>query len=315
MTPEILLLAGIYDFSADLVASALRRRGIAFLRINREQLPQAEIGLDPVRGTGRVVLAGHAFDLTRELRAVWFRAPVFLRNVPAAPLSPQSQLEKSQWMALIRGLTMFDEARWINHPRETFHAESKLVQLAAAVRAGFAVPPTLVSNDADAIRARYSRRFAMKPLDTVLLRDGDDDLFAYMSIIGSDRLGVELKSAPVIAQELVEGKVDVRVTIIGEHVDAVRILARSRGVLGDWRRTPKADLSYEGIVLPAEVEASCRRLLDELGLVYGAIDLAETAEGYLFFEVNPTGEFGWLISEDRPYDEMIAALLAEGQAK
>ena len=104
-------------------------------------------------------------------------------------------------------------------------------------------------------------------------------------------------------------------TLIGEHVGAVRILAKNTGVSGDWRRTPKQDLSYEDVVLPVPVEASCRRLLADLGLVYGAIDLAETAGGHLFFEINPTGEFGWLINEARPYDAMIASLLAHGPGR
>jgi hypothetical protein len=47
--------------------------------------------------------------------------------------------------------------------------------------------------------------------------------------------------------------------------------------------------------LPAEVDARCRRLLHELGLVFGCIDLILTPSGeHVFLEVNEMGQFLWL---------------------
>jgi glutathione synthase/RimK-type ligase-like ATP-grasp enzyme len=51
------------------------------------------------------------------------------------------------------------------------------------------------------------------------------------------------------------------------------------------------------------------RLLEALGLVYGAVDLIVTPDGrHVFLEVNPGGEWGML---ERDLELPIAAALAE----
>ena len=35
--------------------------------------------------------------------------------------------------------------------------------------------------------------------------------------------------------------------------------------------------------------------MDELGLTFGGIDLALCGDEFYFIEVNPTGEWGWLV--------------------
>ena len=50
------------------------------------------------------------------------------------------------------------------------------------------------------------------------------------------------------------------------------------------------------------------------GLVFGAIDLALQDGKYYFLEINPTGEWGWLVDQaGLPIDEAIAEALLEGQ--
>ena len=70
------------------------------------------------------------------------------------------------------------EARWINHPDANWLAGCKPEQLTRAVRAGFEIPPTLVTNDARELRAfaaRYDSRLACKPLYEGLVPSPEDD--------------------------------------------------------------------------------------------------------------------------------------------
>lgn len=46
-----------------------------------------------------------------------------------------------------------------------------------------------------------------------------------------------------------------------------------------------------------------------MGLVYGAIDLAVSGDRFIFIEINPTGEWGWLDNPERPLAKAIAAAL------
>jgi glutathione synthase/RimK-type ligase-like ATP-grasp enzyme len=50
-------------------------------------------------------------------------------------------------------------------------------------------------------------------------------------------------------------------------------------------------------------------LLEALGLNFGAIDLVESKGSYFFIEINPTGEWGWLVGDERRFDAEIAAWL------
>jgi glutathione synthase/RimK-type ligase-like ATP-grasp enzyme len=47
--------------------------------------------------------------------------------------------------------------------------------------------------------------------------------------------------------------------------------------------------------LPVTVEQATRRLMQRLGLYYGAVDFVVDADDrHIFLEINPAGEWGWL---------------------
>jgi glutathione synthase/RimK-type ligase-like ATP-grasp enzyme len=68
---------------------------------------------------------------------------------------------------------------------------------------------------------------------------------------------------------------------------------------------------HEAFTLPQAVEDKLRTLMKRLGLDFGCIDLVLTPEGqYVFLEVNPAGQWGWIESATgMPISESIAAEL------
>lgn len=312
MNPEVLLLSSLYDFATDELALRLRLAGTSSLRLNREQLGQHRLSLDPV--SSRLCITGPAGDheLGPGLRSVWFRQPVFLRTPASRTLSVEDQLQRSQWQAFAHALTVFEHAAWMNHPAATYQAESKPFQLARAVHVGFSTPRSIVGNDPSAIRERFPGRVAVKAVDTALFQKGEENLFAYTWLGCSSEIDQEaLQHAPVIAQEALDDKVDVRVTVVGDAVFAVNVLVDGVGAKGDWRRAARESLTYQDVKLPEEIERSCVSLTQSLGLAFGAIDLILTKDGYHFIEINPTGEWGWLSSRERPIGLAIANWLME----
>lgn len=109
-------------------------------------------------------------------------------------------------------------------------------------------------------------------------------------------LGADISTAPVIIQERLIPKTDIRVTVVGDFVFAVTITEGGRGVDRDWR-LEKDNVVYTPVSLPSEVETRCRRLVAELGLKFGALDLAFHEGRYYFLEINPTGEWAWLLRD------------------
>ena len=311
MSPRVLILSSLYDFSTDLVVLLLQDAGVAYVRLNRQQLADHRLTLEPLVPELNIYGPSGTYRIGRGLVSVWFRQPVFLRNTPSVPLSPEEQLERSQWMAFLRGLCVFRNSAWMNSPTATYIAESKPYQLSIAKSCGFQVPATLATNDAGRIKKMFPRSFVIKSLDTVLLRDRDFDLFTY-TILNPDREFTDeaFREAPLLAQQALEEKTDVRVTVVGDEVFAVRILSRGSGIEGDWRVVPKEELEYDNATLSDDTVERCRLLARRLNLSFAAIDLIETSRGVFFIEANPTGEWGWLSTAERSIDRAIASWLS-----
>ncbi|WP_435946470.1 hypothetical protein [Dryocola sp. BD586] len=310
MKNYILILSSIYDFSTDLVVQRLEHGGDDFIRLNKEQLSDYEIYLDPVNKSLRVK-SEFADIETSNIKSVWFRQPVFLRNTPGRIIDISEQLSLSQWNAFLRGLMVFDNAYWMNWPQATYAAESKPYQLMIAKKIGFSVPQTIISNSLGFDRLTSSN-FIIKSMDTVLLKENDDCYFTYTSKASPKDFSLDCtKKAPITFQEYVEDKLDIRVTVIGEKVYSVAIKSNGNAISDDWRMLKKDELEYIDIELPLEIQTLCINYVKALGLNFGAIDFIKSNDKYVFIEINPTGEWGWLSNVNREIDFDIAKSLSE----
>jgi glutathione synthase/RimK-type ligase-like ATP-grasp enzyme len=67
--------------------------------------------------------------------------------------------------------------------------------------------------------------------------------------------------------------------------------------------------------LPPEVHERCVRLVEQLELCYGAIDMILTPDGrYVFLEINPSGQYLWIEQETGlPISAAICDFLMTGQ--
>ena len=310
MKNYVLILSSMYDFSTDLVVQRLENNGDNFIRLNKEQLSDYEIFLDPINTILRV--KGEYVDVeTSNVKSVWFRQPVFLRNTPGRSIDINEQLSLSQWNAFLRGLMVFDKAYWMNWPQATYAAESKPYQLMITKKIGFSVPQTIISNSLG-FEKLPSTKFIIKSMDTVLLKENDDCYFTYTSKANpADFTLDKTKQAPITFQEYIEDKLDIRVTIVGSKVYAVAIKSNGNAISDDWRTLKKEDLEYVDIELPVRIKKLCIEYVKLLGLNYGAIDFIKTKDEYIFIEINPTGEWGWLSNDKREIDYDIAKKLSE----
>jgi glutathione synthase/RimK-type ligase-like ATP-grasp enzyme len=314
--PRVLLISNKFDYSTDHVAYQLHGMGVPYLRLNRDQFAEMRLELLPAVPRLRGSAAEINFDITAEaLRSVYFRAPVFLRETFQPDLPPDDQLARGQWAAFLRSLTVFDRALWLNHPRAIYQAEVKPFQLKVAAEVGFPIPETVVTNSVE-VAAAVARdgRVVVKTLDSVVLKMGSEEGFIYTNFISTDEvLSGDISAAPVIAQQPLVPKVDLRVTVVGRRVFPVEITSLSgEGCRGDWR-TQKNDLVYRPNDLPEPVAERCVEVVRRLGLRFGGIDLILHGGDYYFVEVNPTGEWAWLMGHAGfPIDLAIAEMLCEG---
>jgi len=290
------------------VRDALSRLGEAVEVVDLAAVPggwRLALSEDPsawtLRGEGRRRI--RAGDVT----AVWWRR---LKPLPLDPhLAPgDAAFARLQYQEALAGFWDGLTARFVNPPRHDERAGHKASLLAAAHRAGLAVPPTLITDDPAKASAflKRCRRAIHKPL---LALQGDH----YTQVVDQAALrdldGVRL--APVIFQAYVPG-VDVRVTVVGNRLFACTIDARRTESPHDFRPVfDQADVAKCRV--PRAIAAGLRRLVTALGLSYGAADfrIRDSDGAWLFLEINPAGQ--WLGFEERtglPITAAVAELLA-----
>jgi RimK-like ATP-grasp domain len=303
------------DDHAAPVLAALAVRGTPAVVVDTAAFPQhAAIRLrygEDGASDLTLALEGGPSVSAREIEAVWWRRPLPAELHPGVSDPDHRRFAWEECDAALSGFWLAIEARWVNHPSRYLEVSRKPYQLRAAQEAGLEVPRTLLTNDPGAARAFVEElggpgRVVFKTFT------GTEKVWRETRLVRSEEVPLldAVRFAPVIFQEYVPG-CDVRATVVGEQVFAARIDARESASPVDWRLDVE-HTRIEPMELPRDVAGRLLALHRALGLLYGACDLRETADGrYAFLEVNPAGQ--WLFVEVRaglPISGALADLLA-----
>jgi hypothetical protein len=178
------------------------------------------------------------------------------------------------------GLVLDPRVVWINPIDKVSVAEHKLYQLQVAVNLGFRVPRTLVSSDLDMLRgfaADNAVGTICKPIFHGMFFDGLSRHSVYTRRLEVETLdAASLQACPVLIQEEVPRIADVRATFIGNRCFVADI--RGDASLVDWRG-PHVAVDYAASSIDDTTTGLCRRMLRDLGLLYGAFDFIRTPAG------------------------------------
>ena len=306
----VLLLSHSQEpYGTERVAGALLARGVNALRIDTDQFPSvlaisAELGSS---SDARLLLADQALRVD----AVWLWRlwpPQLDARMPEA----QREAAVRESLTALRGLLdLLADVPWIDPIDHNRCAENKTRQLRLAAQLGLAIPPTLISNDPAAARQFFhahdgqviaklqtSLGHSMRGgggLPTRLLRADDLDALA------------GLGQCPMVFQRYVQKAWELRIAWVDGLAFVGALDGRRCGV--DWRYESSA--SWEPHALPPAVHERLARLMAQLGLRQGAIDMIVEPSGeYVFLEVNPHGEWGMLQRDlGLPIAEAIAEAL------
>ncbi len=309
-------------YTVDLVSQALTRRGARPLRFNTDLFPSS-VKLAARAGEERAAQlytdAGEQISAD-EVRSVWARKLWSPRMAEDLDERYRSMCIRESAAALEGFLDALHHARWVNDLQRQRAAENKQRQLRLAAGAGLRVPRTLVTNDPAAARQFFAEtegQTVAKLLRPLTVSMDAAQPFVYTSrVSAADIAGAEaLRHSPMVFQELIPKARELRVAwVAGEaFAGALDASDTSRGDI-DWRRAATGECRWQQVEVPAEVSSGLQRLMSELGLVFGAIDLICTPAGeHVFLEVNPSGEWGMLERDlGLPISEAIAeALLKE----
>lgn len=302
------------------VETALARRGAKVFRLDTDRFPtQVRASVRIENASSRTVLRdGDASVDCAELDGIWHRRLDIGGKIPTTMDKRLRMPSVEESKRVLMGLVASTRAFVVDPAERIRHAEHKQLQLEIARRIGLDVPRTLVTNDAEAVRAFWheceGRVVAKMMTGFAVVEDGVEKVVFTNPLRESDLAALDqLAFCPMTFQEQLEKARELRVTIVGERVFAAAIdsnrMERSKT---DWRREGLAMISdWETCALPPTLERGLLELMNAFGLNYGAIDVIVTPEGrHVFLEVNPSGEFFWLERENGfPVSEALADVL------
>jgi glutathione synthase/RimK-type ligase-like ATP-grasp enzyme len=302
VTRAVLIVGQEDDLHVRAVTEAIERRGgeSALLDPYRTGEEASRLAYGFAGGErSAAVRAGRRWIDLRDVGAVWWRMKLLsgVSLITAGPAA-QSDFVLREWRSALDSLDAFTpNAAWVNPRAADQSARHKPLQLACAQELGLAVPDTLVSNDPPAVAAlmRSGGEHIYKVL-TWYFEVPDRMVFTSLvdeTAVRDDPAAVA--TAPGIYQARIAKRHEIRATVVGERVFAVRVesQASDRTEL-DWRRD-QYGVAYHAARLDPELDATLVAMNERLGLAFGAYDLIVTPAGEpVFLEVNPMGQWLWL---------------------
>lgn len=249
------------------------------------------------------IIDGKEIELNN-VSSVWYWKP-FLPKVLRT--SEHAYFINRQFLTAWRSLTSFLKDRlWVNNYYNLLEADHKPYQLQVASSIGFDIPDTLITSDPEKAKSFWDYCNKQMVIKTLMLTMTDDK-FAFTNKFTEDTLSKidRIKTSPVILQKIIPSKYELRITIVGGSIFPVKVITNS---LLDWRRNC---IGLEVYLLSDQIKNKCFKLVKQLGLQYGCIDMIVTPDNqYVFIEINPNGQ--WSFVEERtgmPIGKAIARLL------
>jgi hypothetical protein len=214
--------------------------------------------------------------------------------------------------ALQARATAFDDVLWtwadlapglvVNRPSHMAANGSKPFQSRQIAAAGFSVPQTLLTTDAEEAVAFWERHRdviykSISGVRSVVARFAPEDV----------RRLPDLTTCPVQFQARVGGT-DYRVHVVGDEIFAARVISDAH----DYRYAARTGATVElrTVDLPDDVATRCAALSRAQGLPVSGIDLRLSPGGEWYcFEVNPAPAFSCFDPDGTPIADAVARLL------
>lgn len=293
-----LIVTNKRDLTSDFIVRELQRKSLHYYRLNTEDAPR--LTLTHRVGAATSLRDGEVCVDLNDVRAAYFRRPM----PPLAQVDAKDQASRTyireEWSYLLRSLYLELGDKWFSHPNSIILAEDKPKQLRLAAEVGFKIPPTVITNDREALQELFlSGEVVAKPLKQSLFEDDDGPgSVIYTNTVSSinevDQSALAM--APVIFQRKIQKKHDLRVTVVGDRVFAASIDSQQfEQTKTDWRHGSVTELAHDVVTLPDQIAQACCKIVSALNLRYGAIDLVQDKSGdYWFLECNPNGQWAWI---------------------
>jgi glutathione synthase/RimK-type ligase-like ATP-grasp enzyme len=297
----VLIFTDKFDVHADVVIEKLKMDNVPYYRFNLDvqSLKNAFISFK----NGEWIIKSEAGEIsTNRVSCVWCRkAFVELTLQEKRETSADFKIWKNEWNKTLLGLhNSLKQLPWLNPLRKAYKGENKYYQIEVAKDIGFEMPDTLISNEKHELLQFMDRH--KKCLFKLMAQDfyevGNEFKGLYTNVITKTDLEKfsEVGENPLVLQEYITKQFEVRYTVVGKEHFVCKIESqKSEKANEDWRRYDIAHTPHSIIEPPTEIKEKVNRLMEILGLEYGALDFIVTPDDkWIFLEINCMGQYLWI---------------------
>jgi len=317
----VVIFAQDSDSPVDQVVLILAELDVPVFRADLSWFPQ-RLSIEARFGdggwSGRLSTPARSVDLD-DIQSIWYRNPAAFRFPDGMSDVERAYAHREARLGL-GGVLATLPVLWVNNPNRAADAMYKPLQLTTAMACGLAVPPTLVTNRAEAL-SEFAQGapagLVCKTFGPNSVTEDDVPKVAYTHRLDdhdlNDLRGISTTTHQI--QHWVQKAREARVVAVGERLFGIGIDAHSALSHVDWRADFDA-LTYEQVEIPPHVEKGVCRYMDTLGLAYAAFDFViERDTGrWLFLESNSSGQYAWLeAATGAPITEALVNLLVTGR--
>lgn len=302
----VLLIGFDSDLHLDAAVLELRRRNIAFVRINPERLNRSNTKVTIRVGVNEVssyIYTDAGIVESSSVTGVWCRYA--LEAITSKGSDDADRFGDEEFIVSLRGaLSQIPAARWVNDPFIEAKADNKPHQLALAVECGLLIPPSIVSQQLTELVqfVETHGRCVIKQLGDIPLLGLENGIVtgSYTSLLDEATLVSKDwdETCPVLLQKCVDKSADVRITVIDDVAIAAKLSQHSSATMEiDFRNA--INLCTTEFAVTSEVEGRLLKLIRRLGLRYASCDFCLMDDDLYFLEANVAGNYLWTEHEAR----------------
>ena len=272
-----------------------------FFRINGEDFERELLDFEPI---GKVY-SKKSFILNKvnEAKIIWYRRWYdyenlhYLKDMGVQAATRYYSFIQNEIKVLNRAVFQeFKDKKWLNYP---LFSENKIQILRKAQETGLNIPATIITNNKKTVATFLKEHDTIitKPLSEAVFIDYKNVHFlSYTTVINGDNFNkIPENFFPSLFQENIEKKYEIRAFVLGKKIFSMAIFSQNDPkTLQDFRRynyqNPNRFVPFK---LPIQIESKIFKLMDNLDLQTGSIDLIKDTKGQFYFlEINPNGQYG-----------------------
>lgn len=308
----LILTKSLLEISSDLVSDWLHYYEAEHIILTGDELltsSQMFFYMDNKMKECLIINKGGSKDIAiDEIGAVWFR-----RRMDEASFLPYEELKldltgkqgllshlKSEFFKFYSVLPVYlKKAYWLSHPDKS--SMNKLNALLLAKNCGLTIPETFITNYMnfpEIMNRGKEERFISKPLsETAVISETERRYSMLTKEIDREKLVTDSIVFPSLIQKCIEKEFEIRTFFLAGKFYSMAIFSQgSEKTKTDYRNYDTENenrcVPYQ---LPKQIEQKIKKLMREVKLSVGSIDIIKTTDGeYVFLEINPVGQFDWV---------------------